>query len=117
MVSNQSGSGVAMKQLVAMQLWKRKASVALKDYEDAMIFDDDAVDYNDGDDESEYKFSNNGWLYENEDWLLDENEDDIDADDQDDEEEEEMDHDLEHVQIGKFTLFLCCSAWLLLLLT
>jgi hypothetical protein len=60
MVSNQSGSGVAMKQLVAMQLWKRKASVALKDYEDAMIFDDDAVDYNDGDDESEYKFSNNG---------------------------------------------------------
>jgi hypothetical protein len=42
--------------------------------------------------------------------LLDENEDDIDADDQDDEEEEEMDHDLEHVQIGKFTLFLCCSA-------
>ena len=58
--SNHSGSGAATKQPAAIQLQKRKASVALKDYEDAMIFDDDAVDYNDGDDESEYKFSNNG---------------------------------------------------------
>jgi hypothetical protein len=110
MVSNQSGSGAATKQLAAMKLRKRNASVALKDYEDAMIFDDDAVDYNDGDDESENKSSDNGSLDENEDWLFDENEDDMDADDQDDEEEEEVDHDLEHAQICKFTLFICCSA-------